>query len=1697
MAPPTRPVIPIALACLALVACIDFSPGADPPIASIEQAASAAPTVCHVPEELDDVELNPRACVDSSTCPCGSRCELGTCVFQCREDRDCATGAACDPLGRCIASTTTGTEQIPRNAPSFAVSTNAILLPGPNAALALSVTAGSTSVPLIRIVPEPGITVELDPTQPGTNVWIDDGGVTIAALAANTARRVLVRAPATLPPQPTWTVQVSDSDHVELVSVSMAPAATAAPTLAGHYIGTLLLTTTGLGTSVANGALAGRVIAIEADIYPAVGGSQAVTVSAPSGLLGYDDQLVGTIAGGSMLSLVSAAQADDVALPVLVQRSTPYTFADGRFSATLALGVDSATSVTNPITIAGKLALNRTGDAQGSPRIATPPAAPNPNVLLPWEQVIVDGSDDALAFQYQYSALGLGWGEIACATGLKDQGYPEGDPIYETCQLSHRWVDAWQRHLAALAASPGTTICEWTSPLPVNFVPCGNTLDVIDGGCFHFYPPALNPGLPPPAPAAFPYCSTPSTQSLNGTPIAGCMVPMPAAASALRDKPLQCSQRYACAATPPVGADNPDLAHFHPAELEFFPRTMVNGDLQCANPSVVEATATQLTLPQAFGYFTNQNLSDPRKPWKMLQACKDDLLELPNDDAYVADMLQHNGCLDLARALRAMGWAGERARARATGGPAATTAEHRAVDAIFLRFLQQFAETHAFTAREGIEEWTMAEIVRADPTDPLLAAAAAKVPDLGALLEVERRGWETITHPRTAHALANVDVGVLRTPDYRRQAYDVDRAGEETMVASAGTSQQAVAAPVTLLEAAAAYAELIEADLDAAWRTRDLLAQAAARDRARAGFRQILVGEALAIGTWKRAAAAGPPSWQAQLLIAQRRLSASVGRAVALAEAVATGGSPFGIGPDDLPVHVATGSDAYERYHSMSRSFIATARTATDNATRSLTAARNAWDTWRSQAWSDLLANMNATTRTTEAKERYGREIQQLCGVKGAMRAVDVMDTWADANRDGVADVSPDACYFSDPRDPTTPAGCNVQTFMTAATASLATASELDRRLAMCLAGEAFRPWASLWTGATDDRSRLLAFLAVGPSAVSRAHLVTFPTGALAGFVRVSIPGPHGMPDVLNIPTAQFFTPPAVVPLDGEARCLAEFRGAQPNPLANRTDNPLFKAECVQGRIGEIAVGVLSHGKTLQQARSQLTDQVERYRSAIAGCLIVDRVNADLGDADREFEATMAELRDAKLTADQASSVFGSIFGFIGSMGAIAATVALGPANLPVMAGVGLAAQGIGATGGGTTNIIGGLNSLELQAEMDEARLHHDLLVNQIERAGRSAQCYHEAEATLIGMDTAALVIDRAWLDGMQAVVSWQNAKDSFSAAVRDGRAAIDREERSATMPNLAYEHWIDEAIELHVRDARTMRRLAYLAARAAEYETQTSFELSDEILLATSPDQINRLLLDLELQLEGDTVAPSTRVINVSLCALLGMGPGDDPGNEPVTHHPDCRVTQLEDHDELSPGNIELRRRLLDPANAVYNAAGVYQGQRLTFTLRPWGIHLQSDAAERMWSVAANVKGPEAVRGFLGSIELQLRQRNTFSSQHRFVAETPMQTVSVNLLENVMLGLPLPPAVSPVFQTHTIARVSATHDSPGATFYVADDTYAPASRELAGRGPWGEWELFIPEPMLLRGGRFNGLVLDDIWDIELRLSTYSVAKGP
>lgn len=43
------------------------------------------------------------ACREDADCPCGSRCELGVCEYECIQDADCAEqGWACDHEGQCI-----------------------------------------------------------------------------------------------------------------------------------------------------------------------------------------------------------------------------------------------------------------------------------------------------------------------------------------------------------------------------------------------------------------------------------------------------------------------------------------------------------------------------------------------------------------------------------------------------------------------------------------------------------------------------------------------------------------------------------------------------------------------------------------------------------------------------------------------------------------------------------------------------------------------------------------------------------------------------------------------------------------------------------------------------------------------------------------------------------------------------------------------------------------------------------------------------------------------------------------------------------------------------------------------------------------------------------------------------------------------------------------------------------------------------------------------------------------------------------------------------------------------------------------------------------------------------------------------------------------------------------------------------------
>ncbi len=195
-----------------------------------------------------------------------------------------------------------------------------------------------------------------------------------------------------------------------------------------------------------------------------------------------------------------------------------------------------------------------------------------------------------------------------------------------------------------------------------------------------------------------------------------------------------------------------------------------------------------------------------------------------------------------------------------------------------------------------------------------------------------------------------------------------------------------------------------------------------------------------------------------------------------------------------------------------------------------------------------------------------------------------------------------------------------------------------------------------------------------------------------------------------------------------------------------------------------------------------------------------------------------------------------------------------------------------------------------------------------------------------------------------------------------------------------------------------------------------------------------------------------------------------------------------------------------------VYGAAdaGAYLGQRIPFSIHPLGtlglgnsqgvpVLADNDCAERLWSVNAAVLGQDVFQGRESSItRLDLLKRNTFYSQWCSppTGADEFQVATVRPEVNLLLD-PADPNRQPV------AAGSITGESRGrmqpylnvdrAEFEKAEYEQG-STEELAGRGLYGDYALFIPRSVLNLDGR-PGLRLDRIEDILLRLDYVSVAR--
>jgi hypothetical protein len=289
---------------------------------------------------------------------------------------------------------------------------------------------------------------------------------------------------------------------------------------------------------------------------------------------------------------------------------------------------------------------------------------------------------------------------------------------------------------------------------------------------------------------------------------------------------------------------------------------------------------------------------------------------------------------------------------------------------------------------------------------------------------------------------------------------------------------------------------------------------------------------------------------------------------------------------------------------------------------------------------------------------------------------------------------------------------------------------------------------------------------------------------------------------------------------------------------------------------------------------------------------------------------------------------------------------------------------------------------------------------------------------------------------------------------------------------------------------------------RAVEYEFQASLGVRQEVFEARTPAALRQNVLEVLWQ------DANTRGINGSMPSEL---------NSVVSLRDDIfRLGDESNYPEafrkLTPAE-RFKILLSNPNYAVYED-GQYIGQRIPFTLAPLGalgyetrgvaIFAQNDCAERLWSLNASILGQDLYKGSdTSNVRIDVLKRNTFFSQW---CSTPgqgqdrFQIASVRPNRNLFRE---PGAGANVgssqgadrgVEAFSRARVQAFFNVPRAE--LEDPQYdSGETGELAARGLYGDYALFIPAAQISRNGS-NGLVFENIEDILIRLDYVSVASN-
>ncbi len=484
-------------------------------------------------------------------------------------------------------------------------------------------------------------------------------------------------------------------------------------------------------------------------------------------------------------------------------------------------------------------------------------------------------------------------------------------------------------------------------------------------------------------------------------------------------------------------------------------------------------------------------------------------------------------------------------------------------------------------------------------------------------------------------------------------------------------------------------------------------------------------------------------------------------------------------------------------------------------------------------------------------------------------------------------------------------------------------------------------------------------------------------------------------------------------------------------------------ASCYRGTMGEAALAIVGARADVAIAQKSWQDAQAAYDTQAKYCIQVVEPDANrriLLAADHQN--TLNDLQTQKMWADGIAAALDEAKDCSN-----AATLAFSFGSNCV--------EAMGAT-------IAKVASIGIQKEVDTENNHYAQEMADMEARATTAACFHEADMRKIGVDTARDQIGRRLIEVQANLLRLQNLQRHVRELVSEGRAARARELARA-VPSVEFHYWLNEKIDTFQQQFGWAKHVAYLAVKSVEWDYQESLpDLRKAVMQATTPAQLtNKALIPL------GAITLSKKINNNS------------PGKTQVgVFSMVSDILKLGDRTGSGGRNAvgRFRDMISSPAGRIYDVDGNWVGQGIRFTFGK-SLTAPDRCAERLWRVMAAYVG-DGVTTDGGKIGLRVAKRNTFSSRWcagHGTAGTDQVGVSTGISYFFGGHASMPTAGMSSWNAASVDAIN----SPSKVDFANIDFHNGSSEELAGRGLFGDYIVYIPVSQL---SKVSFPALEDIY---------------